>query len=555
MSTLVLKAYGATDVGRQRTSNEDCFFCDPERGIFVVIDGLGGYAAGEVAARLACDFVSRGLAQTEGTATERLRVAITEANNAIYQHGQANSEQRGMACVLTAALIEDGQVTVGHVGDTRLYEVRRDGIRKITRDHSPVGLREDIGDLSEFEAMNHPRRSEILRDLGSERHSPNDEHFIDIYQFDWAEDSALLLCSDGLTDLAPKGAIHQILIDHAGDPEKGVQTLVELANEMGGVDNVTVLIVEGPAFRQPLPKEPAEQFAAPEPPEKAAAAPPDRAPRLLRSRVAFFAYGWLVGCLLSVAPLVLVYQVLNHRLPDAATEQAVIRSPQTLHVSPDGADAFRTISAALDAAQPGDVVAVAPGVYREAVRLKDSVAVVGPASGAAVLRADGLGANDSAVVAAYGVRDARLAGFKIEGLPGDAQPAVGIHLRDAAVEVVDVEVSGARLAGVLIEGASEAVLRANLIVDNPGSGVYVRGVEARPRLVQNVISRNGAAREAPGVLIEGEARPVLRRNVITGNAAEGIRLANADEAASAQFRQQNFFLVNGEGNAGRSIQF
>ena len=175
--------------------------------------------------------------------------------------------------------------------------------------------------------------------------------------------------------------------------------------------------------------------------------------------------------------------------------------------------------------------------------------MVGPASGAAVLQAAGPGSNDSVVVAAYGVRGARLAGFKIEG-----GLAVGIHLRDAAVEVVDVEVSGASLAGVLVEGASEAVLRANLIVDNAGSGVYVRGVEARPRLVQNVISRNGAAREAPGVLIEGEARPVLRRNVITGNAAEGIRLANADEAASAQFHQQNFFLVNGEGNAGRSIQ-
>ena len=554
MDTLALNAYGATDVGRQRTHNEDCFFCDPERGIFVVIDGVGGYAGGEVAAGLACDLVSRRLAQSQGTAAERLRGAIAEANNAIYQHSLAHPEQRGMACVLTAALVEPTRVTVGHVGDTRLYEVSRTGIRKITRDHSPVGLREDIGDLSEFEAMNHPRRSEILRDLGSDHHNPNDEHFIDIYQFDWADDSALLLCTDGLTDQAPKSAIHQVLLDHAGDPEKGVQTLVELANEMGGVDNVTVVVVEGPGFRQPLPMEPAEQFGTPVPVEEAVAAVPDRTPRPLRSRPAFFAYGWLVGCLLSVLPLVMVYQMLDHRLPGEAAAQAVVRSPQTLRVDPAGPEDFQTIGAALDAAQPGDIVVAAAGVYREAVRLKDSVAVVGPASGAAVLQAAGSGESDAAVVTANGVRGAQLAGLKIEGMPGETPPAVGIHLRDAAVEITDVEVSGARLAGVLIEGASEAVLRANLIVDNPGSGVYVRGVEARPRLVQNVISRNGAAREAPGVLIEGEARPVLQRNVITGNAAEGIRLAGPDETDSAQFRQQNFFLVDGEANAGRSVQ-
>ena len=555
MGSLALKAYGATDVGRQRSSNEDCFFCDPDHGVFIVIDGVGGYAAGEVAAGLACDLVSRRLAQPEGTATERLRAAIAEANNAIFEHSQERPEQHGMACVLTAVLVEQGQVSVGHVGDTRLYEARRDGIRKVTRDHSPVGLREDVGDLSEFEAMNHPRRSEILRDLGSAFHAPNDEHFIDIYQFEWVEDSALLLCSDGLTDLASKGAVHQILLDHAGNPEKSVETLIELANEMGGTDNVTVVVVEGPAFRQPLPVAPAEQFDAPEPPEEAEArhapVPPSRR---RRSRPAFFTYGWLTGCLLSVLPLMLVYQMLDHRLPADAPEQEGVRMPQTLHVTPEEPGAFQTIGAALEAARPGDVVAVAPGVYREAVRLKDSVAVISATAGAAVLQGTGTGLGDSVVVAAQGVQGARLAGFKIDGRDGAIQAAIGILLRDAAVEVVDVEVSGAGRAGVLVEGASEAVLQANLIVDNPGSGVHVRGAEARPRLVQNVISRNGAAREAPGVLIEGAARPVLRRNVITGNAAEGIRLADADEAATARFRQQNFFLVNGESNAGRSIQ-
>ncbi|MCH8962189.1 MAG: right-handed parallel beta-helix repeat-containing protein, partial [Bacteroidetes bacterium] len=446
-----------------------------------------------------------------------------------------------MACVLTVAVVEEGCVTVGHVGDTRLYEVRRDGIRKVTRDHSPVGLREDEGALGEIEAMNHPRRNEILRDLGSACHDPDDAHFIDIYTFEFAPDSAFLLCSDGLTDLVPKRPIQQVLLDHAGHPEKGVQTLIELANEVGGVDNITAIVVEGLAFKaEPVPVAPAETFSPPDPPEGAAVAPA-RKPRLLGSRPAFFTYGWLAGCLLAVLPLLMVVQMLDHRLP--RTPSAQVRAPQTLRVAPGEPGSYQTIGEALDAAEPGDVVDVAPGVYREVVRLKGGVAVVSPVPGAAVLRLDESG--DSSVVVAERVQRARLVGFKIEGA------AVGLHLRDAQVEVVDVEVTGASFAGVLVEGRTEAVLRASLVVDNGGSGVHIRGAAARPRLVQNVIRHNGTARASPGVLIEDGATPVLLRNVITGHAVEGIRLTGA--AASALFQQDNFFEVDGEGNAGGKI--
>ncbi len=543
MGSLRLRAYGATDVGRQRAHNEDRFFCDPDLGIFIVIDGVGGYAAGEVAADLAREFVSRGLQRQNGTASERLREAITAANNEIYRRSQAHPAHSGMACVLTVAVVEQGCVTVGHVGDTRLYEVRRDGIRKVTRDHSPVGLREDGGALGEIEAMNHPRRNEILRDLGSACHDPDDAHFIDIYTFEFAPDSAFLLCSDGLTDLVPKRPIHQVLLDHAGHPEKGVQTLIELANEVGGVDNITAIVVEGPAFKaEPVPVAPAETFSLP---DEGAADTPDRKPRRLGSRPAFFTYGWFAGCLLAVLPLLMVLELLDQRLPLAPAAHLSVREAQTLHVAPGQAGSYRTIRAALDAAQPGDVVVVASGVYREVVRLKDGVAVVSSTPGGAVLRLTGPG--DSSVVVAEGVQRARLAGFKIEGA------AVGLHLRDANVEIVGVKVTGARFAGVLIEGQTEAILRASLIIDNGGSGVHIRGVAARPRLVQNVIRRNGTDRAAPGVLIEDGAAPVLLRNVITGHTAEGIRLAGAREAASALFQQDNFFEVDGEGNAGGKV--
>lgn len=543
MGSLRLRAHGATDVGRQRAHNEDRFFCDPDLGIFIVIDGVGGYAAGEVAADLARDLVSRRLRHQNGGAAERLREAITEANNEIYRRSQAHPAQQGMACVLTAVLVEAGRVTVGHVGDTRLYEVRRDGIRKVTRDHSPVGLREDGGELGEIEAMNHPRRNEILRDLGSAAHEPDDAHFIDLYTFDFAPDSAFLLCSDGLTDLVPKRPIHQVLLDHAGDPEKGVETLIELANEVGGEDNITVVVVEGSAFKaEPAPVDPAETFPLPDSPESPAVSVRKR--RLWGRRPAFFVYGWLAGCLLAVLPLLMVAQMLERRLPAAVPSS--MRAPQTLRVAPGEAGSYATIHEALDVARPGDVVDVAPGVYRETVRLKDSVAVVSASPGAAVLRPAAPG--DSSVVTAEGVRGARLVGFKIEG------GAVGLHLRDAAVEVVDVAVRGARLAGVFLEGRTDAVLRAGLIVENGGSGVRIRGAAARPRLVQNVIRRNGTARAAPGVLIEDGATPVLLRNVITGHVAEGIRLAGAGETASAAlFQRENFFDVDGERNAGGNV--
>jgi serine/threonine protein phosphatase PrpC len=249
-----LTAYGATDRGLQRDNNEDRFFCDAERGIFIVIDGVGGYEAGEVAAEIARDLVSMRLRYRSGTIEDRLRTAITTANKAIFFQSRPQPAQRGMACVLTAAVVLGGRVTVGHVGDTRLYEVRANGICKITRDHSLVGIREDRGELTEWEAMLHPRRNEILRDLGSEWHELEDEGFIDLYTFDFSPESALVLCSDGLTDLVPSEVIYQTIRDYAGRPEESVQALLELANHAGGQDNITAIVVEGDRFEGTVPK-------------------------------------------------------------------------------------------------------------------------------------------------------------------------------------------------------------------------------------------------------------------------------------------------------------
>src|SRR5215210_1199935 len=131
-----------SDTGGARDHNEDRVLCDPDRGIFAVVDGMGGHAAGETAAETAVNVLRSRLERATGTAEERLREAIALANNAIYTLAAGAPQFQGMACVLTAALTLDGEVVIGHVGDSRAYLLTPGCIRKLTRDHSPVGERE-----------------------------------------------------------------------------------------------------------------------------------------------------------------------------------------------------------------------------------------------------------------------------------------------------------------------------------------------------------------------------------------------------------------------------
>jgi serine/threonine protein phosphatase PrpC len=146
---LVLNAAACTHPGRVRLNNEDMPVIDAARGIFGVIDGIGGQAGGEVAAATARDVILQRLARPAGTPAERVREAIAIANNEIYRRASASAELAGMGCVVTLAIVSDGRITIGHVGDTRLYKIRPEAIRKITRDHSPVGELEDAGELPE----------------------------------------------------------------------------------------------------------------------------------------------------------------------------------------------------------------------------------------------------------------------------------------------------------------------------------------------------------------------------------------------------------------------
>lgn len=248
VATTTVKCAGESHLGQVRGNNEDRLYHDAARGIFIVVDGMGGEAAGEVAAETAIKVLRARLARETGSLAERVREAITLANNEIYRLAQGRDEWRGMACVLTLAMVADGQATIGHVGDTRAFKISGGHIEKITHDHSPVGEREDACELTEIEAMNHPRRNEVFRDVGSREHAPDDEDFIELLEIPFETESALLLCTDGLSDLVTSAEILQTIERNVGNRSRIVNQLIELANKAGGKDNVSVLFIEGEGF-------------------------------------------------------------------------------------------------------------------------------------------------------------------------------------------------------------------------------------------------------------------------------------------------------------------
>jgi serine/threonine protein phosphatase PrpC len=285
-----MRSGGATDTGLLRDRNEDRYWIDAERGLFLVVDGVGGHRAGELAAQTALEEIRESLATAEGGAEQRVRAAIARANNRIFELAAEDGARQGMACVLTLALVEDGAITIGHVGDSRLYLVWDGAMRKLTSDHSPVGEDEEAGELTEEEAMQHPRRNEVFRDVGSRPRAAEDEEFIEIRQCRFRPDAALLLCSDGLTDQLTSVRVREIVESYEGDAEQVARALVAAANQAGGRDNATAVFVAGPEFGgrkdATRPRFATTRLRGPA--------------RLLTGRMAFLAYGLLLGMLVWV---------------------------------------------------------------------------------------------------------------------------------------------------------------------------------------------------------------------------------------------------------------
>ena len=287
--TRSLASAAASDTGLVREHNEDRYWIDAARGVFLVVDGVGGQAGGEVAAQIAVDAIRQSIFEP-GTPEDRIRAAITRANNGIFE--KATGDLRGMGCVLTAALVEDGEVTIGHVGDSRLYLIWRGAIQKLTSDHSPVGEEEDAGEIEEQEAMLHPRRHEVFRQVGSQPRVADEEGFIEIRRCRFRPDAALLLCSDGLTDLLTSAQVRDIVDHYDGDPAQVASELVEAANRAGGVDNITALFVAGEEFRG------APSWGRRPTRPRFGITRPHSTGAVFTGRPAFLAYGLMIGMLL-----------------------------------------------------------------------------------------------------------------------------------------------------------------------------------------------------------------------------------------------------------------
>jgi serine/threonine protein phosphatase PrpC len=312
--TLEWRSATASDPGRTRAENQDRAYADDETGIFLVVDGLGGHAAGEKAAETAVEIIRAEMSdarhsQPDGDPRDRIRQAIAAANNRIFEEAVQNETWRGMACVLTLALISDDKVIVGHVGDSRLYLTWNGAIRKLTPDHSPVGEREDAGELTEAEAMAHPRRHEVFRDVGSRRREPDEEDFIELKEFLFKPDAAILLCSDGLSDLLTSAEMLEVIERYDGDPAQVAHELVEAANLAGGNDNITAIFVAGSEFlgsASPAAAEARSRNAVTKARDEAfSEAQPgglmEWLGRVLTTRMAFLIYGFVLGLALALA--------------------------------------------------------------------------------------------------------------------------------------------------------------------------------------------------------------------------------------------------------------
>lgn len=248
-----------SDMGRQRTNNEDAYIAenlDEKTIIAAAIDGVGGYEGGEVAAEIAQKEIPKYLKEfRNGERLELLKQAVICANNAIFERRQTDTERSNMSCVLTSALIDSGRKVIDmvHVGDTRLYQYHHGTLRKLSHDHSLIGYREEVGDLTEEQAMHHPQRNVISRDVGSAMHEVADRDFLESEEFPLLPNSILLFCSDGLTDLITSKQIVSILEQEKNLIEK-TKELVDAANEAGGKDNVTVVLVEYLAEEDAMPE-------------------------------------------------------------------------------------------------------------------------------------------------------------------------------------------------------------------------------------------------------------------------------------------------------------
>jgi PPM family protein phosphatase len=232
--------HGKSDAGLKRPSNEDAFFINNARRLYVLADGMGGAAAGEVASTLFIEAVRDVFAvaavESEETSLRLLQKAFEQANGRIQAHADHHPERHGMGCTAEVLILFDHRFSLAHVGDSRTYIFRDGVLKQLTRDHSLVQEQLDQGVITPVEARNHPLRHVISRAVGT-----HENLAVDFVHGGIAAGDLFLLCSDGLTDMVDDEMISRLLSQPLSVSEQ-VQCLIDEAKSAGGRDNITVVL-------------------------------------------------------------------------------------------------------------------------------------------------------------------------------------------------------------------------------------------------------------------------------------------------------------------------
>lgn len=240
-----MKAFARSDIGKVREMNQDNFYIADQNDsvkLFIIADGMGGYKGGEIASKLAIDSSKNYILNNFEEAKkdkekiiELLRSAIEYANMVIYEKSKEIEALNSMGTTIDICLIHSGRAYIGHVGDSRVYRLRKEIFRKLTTDHSYVEQLLKQGNITKEEAYNHPKKNMLTKALGCTA-------FVepDILVRGFQKNDILLMCTDGLTNMIKENQICQIIKE---DPEKATENLVNKAIEFGGLDNITAVII------------------------------------------------------------------------------------------------------------------------------------------------------------------------------------------------------------------------------------------------------------------------------------------------------------------------
>ncbi len=240
-----MKIFARTDIGKAREMNQDSYFISTPNDdvkLFILADGMGGYEGGEVASKLAIECAKSYILNNFGQIPKEkeeimnlIRNAIEYANLRVYEESQEHERLKEMGTTIDVSLIYNGKVYVGHVGDSRVYRIRNDIIRKITTDHSYVEKLIKEGSITKEESYHHPKRNMLMKAMGC-----NSLVEPDVLCKGFMKDDILLMCSDGLTNMISEEDIFKIIIDNINNP---ADKLIDQANNNGGYDNVTAIVL------------------------------------------------------------------------------------------------------------------------------------------------------------------------------------------------------------------------------------------------------------------------------------------------------------------------